>query len=88
MYHAAAVARVSKCFWLIWSICQVSERIDENIDRLNQRLALWEDVRQINEDIESWTSNCVIELNESLNKLNDSQIVSERLSVLQVKFNI
>lgn len=66
----------------------MSERIDENTDHLNQSLALWEDVRKINEDIESWTSNCVIELNESLNNLNDSQIVSERLSMLQVKFII
>lgn len=64
----------------------MSERIDENIDRLNQSLALWEDVRKINEDIESWTSSCVIELNESLNNLNDSQKVSGRLSTLQVRF--
>lgn len=66
--------------------CQVSERIDENIERLHQSLALWEDVRKINEDIDSWTSSCVIELNESLNNLNDSQKVSGRLSALQVRF--
>lgn len=63
---------------------QVSERIDNNIDRLNQSLLLWDDVRKISEDIESWTSGCVIELNESLNNLNDSQKVSARLSTLQV----
>lgn len=70
------------------SFCQVSERIDENIDLLNQRLTLWEDVRRINEDIESWTSSSVIELNEILNHLNDSQKVSERLSASQVRFLI
>lgn len=64
----------------------MSEKIDDNIDRLNQSLALWDDVRKINEDIESWTSGCVIELNESLNNLNDSQKVSARLSMLQVRF--
>lgn len=68
--------------------CQVSERIDENIDLLNQSLTLWEDVRRINEDIESWTSSSVIELNEILNHLNDSQKVSERLSASQVRFLI
>lgn len=70
------------------SFCQVSERIDENIDLLNQSLTLWEDVRRINEDIESWTSSSVIELNEILNHLNDSQKVSERLSASQVRFLI
>lgn len=72
--------------WLIESTPQVSEKIDDNIDRLNQSVALWDDVRKISEDIESWTSSCVIELNESLNNLNNSQKVSERLSTLQVRF--
>lgn len=62
----------------------MSEKIDDNIDRLNQTLALWDDVRKISEDVESWTSGCAIELNESLNNLNDSQKVSTRLSVLRV----
>lgn len=66
----------------------MSEKIDENIDRLNQSIAVWDDVRKISEDIETWTSSCVIELNESLNNLNDSQKLSERLSVLQVGFLI
>lgn len=67
---------------------QVSERIDENIELLNRSLTLWEDVRRINEDIEGWTSSGVIELNEILNHLNDSQKVSERLSTIQVPFLI
>lgn len=70
------------------SFCQVSERIDENINLLNQSLMLWEDVRRISEDIESWTSSSMIELNEILNHLNDSQKVSERLSGSQVRFMI
>lgn len=67
---------------------QVSERIDENIDLLNQSLMLWEDVRRISEDIESWTCSSMIELNEILSHLNDSQKVSERLSGSQVQFLI
>lgn len=69
---------------MIASTCQVSEKIDDNIDHLNQSLTLWEDVRKISEDTEIWASSCVIELNESLNNLNDSQKVSARLSILQV----
>lgn len=62
----------------------MSEKLDDNIDHLNQSLSLWDDVRKAGEDIESWTSSCVMELNESLNNLNDSQRVSARLSALQV----
>lgn len=64
---------------------QVSEKIDDNIDLLNQSMVLWEDVRKISEDIESWTNSCMIEINESLNNLTNSQKVLERLSVLQVQ---
>jgi len=64
---------------------QMSEKIDDNIDRLNQSLGLWEDVRKINEDIESWTSSSVIELNEGLSNFNNSEKVSARLSMLQVQ---
>ncbi|CAG13184.1 unnamed protein product, partial [Tetraodon nigroviridis] len=62
-----------------------SERIDDNINRLNQSLVLWEDVLKISEDIESWTSNSFIELNEILNNLNDTQKITERLSILQME---
>lgn len=64
----------------------MSEKVDDNIDRLNESLTLWDDVRKVSEDIESWTSSCVIELNESLTNLNDSQKVMARLSMLQVGF--
>lgn len=65
----------------------MSEKIDYNIDCLNQSLTLWDDIRKISEDIESWACSCLIELNESLNNLNDSRRLSERLSVLQVRFS-
>lgn len=63
----------------------MSERLDDNIEHLNQSVVLWDDVRKIAEDVESWTGSCVLELNESLNNLNDSQKVSKRLSALQVQ---
>lgn len=69
----------------VYSISQVSERVDDNIDRLNQCLGLWDDVRKINDDIESWTGTSVIELNESLNNLNNSQKISARLTELKVQ---
>nr|XP_057913481.1 nesprin-1 isoform X6 [Doryrhamphus excisus] len=61
----------------------VSESLDDNLQRLNRSLVLWEDVCQIAEDIDCWTGSCVSELNESLNNLNDSQKLSIRLSALQ-----
>ncbi|XP_037550764.1 nesprin-1 [Nematolebias whitei] len=63
----------------------MSERIDDNTDHLHQSLGLWDDVRKVNEDIESWTSSCVIELNERLSNFNNSQNVSVRLSALQAE---
>lgn len=64
---------------------QVSERLDDNLQRLKQSLLLWEDVRQIADDVESWANSCLTELHESLNNLNDSHKLAARLSALQVK---
>ncbi|MEQ2161686.1 hypothetical protein GOODEAATRI_012073, partial [Goodea atripinnis] len=61
----------------------MSEKIDDNIDRLHHSLELWGNVRNLREDIEGWTSSCVIELNEILNNFSNSQKVSARLSGLQ-----
>ncbi|KAJ0062855.1 hypothetical protein NL108_008143 [Boleophthalmus pectinirostris] len=63
----------------------VSEKIDDNIEHLNQSLMVWEDVRKISEDVENWTNHCAVELNESLSNLNDSQKLSARLSTLQTE---
>lgn len=62
----------------------MSERVEDNIEHLIQSLALWDDVRQISEEIEGWTTNSVMELSESLNNLNDSQRMETKLSALQV----
>lgn len=67
---------------------QISEKIEDNIDRLHHSLELWGDVLNLNEDIESWTSSCGIELNEILNNFSNSQKVSARLSGLQVRFSV
>uniref|UniRef100_A0AAV2JAL2 Calponin-homology (CH) domain-containing protein n=1 Tax=Knipowitschia caucasica TaxID=637954 RepID=A0AAV2JAL2_KNICA len=63
----------------------VSEKIDDNVEHLNQSLMVWEDVRRISEDIENWTNHCVSELNQSLSNLNDSHRFSARLSALQIE---
>ena len=62
----------------------MSERVDDNIDRLSKSLAVWEEVRRISDDIESWASSCALELSESLNNLNDSHKMSGRLAVVEV----
>ncbi|XP_034001993.1 LOW QUALITY PROTEIN: nesprin-1-like, partial [Trematomus bernacchii] len=63
----------------------VSEKLDDNLLQLNQSLSLWEEVRRIGEEVESWSGGAVMELNESLNNLNHSRGVEERLATLRVE---
>ncbi|KAI4785106.1 hypothetical protein KUCAC02_037968, partial [Chaenocephalus aceratus] len=63
----------------------VSEKLDENLLQLNQSLSLWEEVRSIGEEVESWSGGALMELNESLNNLNHSRGAEERLAALRVE---
>lgn len=63
----------------------MSEKMDLNVDLLIRVLGLWEDVRNISEDVESWTSSSTAELNQSLSNFSDSRKVSARLAELQVR---
>ncbi|XP_038626046.1 nesprin-1 isoform X2 [Tachyglossus aculeatus] len=50
----------------------VSEKIEENVDRLNVSLSIWEDVLTARDEIDGWTNNSVPQLNESISNLNSS----------------
>ncbi|XP_016071417.1 PREDICTED: nesprin-1 [Miniopterus natalensis] len=50
----------------------VSERIEENIDRLKVSLSLWADVLSSKEEIEGWSSSSVPQLAERVSNLGDS----------------
>ncbi|XP_077587652.1 nesprin-1 [Stigmatopora nigra] len=89
---AAALKKVPECDWqtlkqetetLVDRWLDVSERVDENHHRLKQTFLLWEDVRQMADDVESWSAGCVTELNESLDHLDDSHKLAAGLTALQ-----
>ncbi|KAJ8270592.1 hypothetical protein GJAV_G00116860 [Gymnothorax javanicus] len=63
----------------------VSERLEENIERLRKSAALWEDVRKIDEDIEGWVSSSVAELSDSLSNFSNSQRMEARLAHFRVE---
>lgn len=59
---------------------QVSERIEDNLEKLRMSSSIWEDVYHINEEIDSWSNSCVMELTDSLNRFSDSQKAENRLA--------
>ncbi|GCC32670.1 hypothetical protein chiPu_0011134 [Chiloscyllium punctatum] len=61
----------------------VSERLDDNIERLSKSLALWEDVLNTSDEIDAWSKGSVSELNEMIGNLNDSQRMEGRLLEFQ-----
>ncbi|KAJ8275253.1 hypothetical protein COCON_G00098780 [Conger conger] len=63
----------------------VSERLEENIERLRKSAALWEDVRKIDEDTDGWAGGSVAELSESLGNFSSSQRMEARLARFQVE---
>lgn len=58
----------------------MSERIEDNLEKLKKSSSIWEDVYHINEEIDSWSNSCVMELTDSLNKFSDSQKTDNRLA--------
>lgn len=58
----------------------MSERIEENLEKLRKGSSIWEDIYHTNEEIDSWSNSCVMELTDSLTKFNDSQKTEKRLS--------
>uniref|UniRef100_H3A1G7 Calponin-homology (CH) domain-containing protein n=1 Tax=Latimeria chalumnae TaxID=7897 RepID=H3A1G7_LATCH len=63
----------------------VSERTDDNIERLSVSLALWEDVLNISDDIDMWSSNSISELSENINNLSNSQKIEAWLVEFQLE---
>lgn len=58
----------------------MSERIEDNLEKLRSSSSIWEDVYQVNEEIDSWSNSCMMELTDTLNKFNDSQKTQNRLA--------
>lgn len=65
-------------------LSQVSERIEETIDRLRVGLSTWADVLSSKEEIEGWSNSSVPQLAESISNLNDSLRAAELLKEFEV----
>ncbi|KAM5166613.1 nesprin-1 isoform 3-T3 [Callospermophilus lateralis] len=57
----------------------VSEKIEESIDRLRGGLSIWEDVLSSKDEIEGWSNNSLPQLAENINNLNNSHKAEEFL---------
>ncbi|XP_029412844.1 nesprin-1 [Nannospalax galili] len=57
----------------------VSEKIEENMDRLRVSLSIWDDVLSSKEEIDGWSNNSLPQLAENISNLNDSLRAEEFL---------
>ncbi|XP_059684163.1 nesprin-1-like [Gavia stellata] len=60
----------------------VSERIEDNMDRLSVSLSLWDDILKTGDEMDGWCNNCISQLNEGISNLSNSQ----RMEVLLKDF--
>ncbi|XP_068533204.1 nesprin-1 isoform X9 [Anas acuta] len=51
----------------------VSERIEDNIDRLSVSVSLWDDILKIGKEMDGWCNKCISQLNEDISNLSNSQ---------------
>ncbi|XP_025939722.1 nesprin-1-like [Apteryx rowi] len=60
----------------------VSERIEDNIDRLSVSVSLWDDILKIGDEMDGWCNKCISQLNEGISNLSNSQ----RMEVILKEF--
>lgn len=64
---------------------QVSEKIQTNTERLSHCVALWDDLKAMEQDINQWTSCSIAELTDSVTKLSDKERTETQLDAFQVR---
>lgn len=69
------------------SLHQVSEKLDDNIEKLRVSVSLWEDVLAVGGDIDGWCSNSVSQLNDIISNLTSYQRTKAFLEEFQVTKN-
>lgn len=62
----------------------MSERIDDNIDRLSISMSLWDDILKTGDELDGWCNKCISQLNEGINNFSNSQ----RMEVLLKDFQV
>ncbi|XP_027759675.1 nesprin-1 isoform X4 [Empidonax traillii] len=51
----------------------VSERIEDNIDRLSVSVSLWDDILKTGDELDGWSNKYISQLNEGINNFSNSQ---------------
>ncbi|XP_047184446.1 nesprin-1 isoform X2 [Scophthalmus maximus] len=64
---------------------EVSEGIQTNTERLGCCVALWDDLKTMEQDISQWTSTSVTELTDSVSNLSDKEETEARLNTFQAE---
>ncbi|MEJ1275396.1 hypothetical protein NN561_006292 [Cricetulus griseus] len=64
---------------LKWAFSKVSERIEENMDRLRVSMSIWDDVLSSKDEIEGWANSSLPQLAEHISDLNNSRGAEEFL---------
>ncbi|CAB1447009.1 unnamed protein product [Pleuronectes platessa] len=64
---------------------EVSERIQTNAERLGYCVALWDDLKAMEQDISRWTSTSVAELADSVTNLSDKEETEAQLNTFQAE---
>lgn len=69
-----------------WSLFfQVSERVQTNTERLGYCVALWDDLKSMEQDINQWTSNSIADLSDSVTNLSHKEETEAHLAAFQVR---
>lgn len=62
----------------------MSERLEDNIDRLSVSVSLWDDILKTGDEMDGWCNKCISQLNEGISNLSNSQ----RMEVLLKDFQV
>lgn len=64
---------------------QVSERIQTNTERLSYCVALWDDLKTMEQDINQWSPTSIADLTDSVTNLSDKEKTEAQLATFQVR---
>ncbi|XP_028460432.1 nesprin-1-like [Perca flavescens] len=64
---------------------EVSERIQTNIERLGYCVALWDDLKSMEQDINQWAANSIADLTDSVTNLSDKELTEAHLAIFQAE---
>ena len=67
-------------------LLQISEKIEENMDRLRMSMSIWDDILTSKDEIDGWSNNSVPQVAESISNLNNSLRAEEFLKEFEVKW--